>query len=147
MKRAFSLIEVVIAIGIFAFAVLLIFSLLPVGLTINRESKDESFAINAVAALINDRLSTPASSNSRIYQLPSLASPTTSTNTIYLNDEYVSTGQSSAVCKVSTTVVFPETNSLMPYLLRYQVSWPATAATPRGHIEGVAAVPNTNSLP
>lgn len=142
MKRAFSLVEVVIALGLFSFAIISILALLPVGLGINRDSKDESFAVNAMSAVINDRLASPSGSASLIYGIPALTSSTGFTNTLYLNQEYVATNQAAATYKVITSLTPNATNSLMPYLLRCQLSWPPSAVTPKGHVESVAAIPN-----
>lgn len=146
--QGFSLIEVVLALGIFAFAVVLIFGLVPVGLNLNRESQEESFAINAMSAIIVDRMSSPREQDSAIYRLPPLSpGMATSTNTLFLDEEYAVTPQSSAAYKVTVVIDPPEPNSLGPYLMRCQVSWPAFAASHRGCVDTVAAISQKDVSP
>jgi uncharacterized protein (TIGR02598 family) len=51
---AFSLVEVMIAIGVVAFALLSLLALLPLGLRIEKESAEESAAVNLLAAIRAD---------------------------------------------------------------------------------------------
>ena len=54
-RVAFSLVEVVLAMGIIAFALIIMVGLLPVGLKSNSDSMVESQAVNLMQALIADR--------------------------------------------------------------------------------------------
>ncbi|MEI8107461.1 MAG: Verru_Chthon cassette protein B [Verrucomicrobiota bacterium] len=56
--RGFSLVEIVLAIGVVAFAFLAIFSLLPVGLGIFREAMDTSVSAQIVQRVVSDATET-----------------------------------------------------------------------------------------
>lgn len=62
--KAFSLVEVVLAIGVVAFAVVGIVGLLPVGLTANRDSTQQTEAANIACLIESDIRSTPNTVNS-----------------------------------------------------------------------------------
>jgi hypothetical protein len=53
-RVAFSLVEVVIALGIVTFGIVSIFALLPVGLQLVRESTDESVALGILTMVGSD---------------------------------------------------------------------------------------------
>jgi type II secretory pathway pseudopilin PulG len=68
----FSLVEVVLAIGIIAFAVLSVLALLPIGIRSNQISADETRAIGILTVLEADLRNTrpTATTQSSIYDLP-----------------------------------------------------------------------------
>ncbi|MDX6765811.1 MAG: hypothetical protein SFU85_03380 [Candidatus Methylacidiphilales bacterium] len=68
----FSLIEVTLALGITAFALVLLVGLLPVGLQSNKESREESIAVNLVNALIADLRLSPQTAKTVLYQMPAV---------------------------------------------------------------------------
>src|ERR1700754_1592668 len=53
-RSGFSLIEVVLALGVLSFAILSIVALLPIGLQTNRDSYEESVGTNLIAAMVAD---------------------------------------------------------------------------------------------
>lgn len=82
--RAFSLVEVVLAIGIVAFAFVLILALLPTGLNSVKDGKLQEIATEILSAAESDLRNTPRSSSSAaspIYGfLPYADSPQPATN-------------------------------------------------------------------
>jgi hypothetical protein len=144
--NGFSLVEVVIAIGVFAVSAVVIVALLPIGLNINRESHDETFAVSALSEIFADRLATPLSSVSRTYSLPALTGSNL-TQTLYLNDHYAPADKASALYKVETTLIAPAQNSLAPWLMYCRVSWPAPATVPTGHLEMMKAISQVTPIP
>jgi type II secretory pathway pseudopilin PulG len=67
---AFSLVEVTLALGIAAFALLAIFGLLPVGLNSNQASIEQTAAASMARAIVADlRTTTPTSSASASYNI------------------------------------------------------------------------------
>lgn len=146
ISRGFSLVEVVIAMGIFSFAIVVIISLLPAGMNLDRKSEDESYAVNALSAIIGDRIATPLGVQSKIYQLPAL-SQSNAVSTLYLNENYGLTNQTAALYKVEVTYLTPSSGSLSPHLLYCRVTWPATGTSSRGYLETIAAVPQISPLP
>jgi len=145
---AFSLVEVVMALGVFAFSVVLIFGLLPTALHLDRASQDESEAIRIMSALINDRRCTPRTQVSAIYSFPPLTSALSATTTVlYFNAENTVCNLASAIYKADCAYLPPAQNSGTPYLMWCRISWPANAATPKGTVEAMAAIPQSTPTP
>jgi len=61
-KRAFSLVEVTLALGIAAFCLIAIFGLMPVGVQTNRNATSQTAATNIIAAVVADLRATPKNS-------------------------------------------------------------------------------------
>jgi uncharacterized protein (TIGR02598 family) len=152
---AFSLVEVVLAMGIIAFALIVMFALLPVGLKSNSDSIGESQAVNLLQALIADRHSTAYSNSSSVYNLPALTNVTTPVSgTFYLMEDGVTTNALpvDARYQINYTVYpsnynnlyplatnYPATRVPMPVTIHLKVSWPAAAQTVRpSSVETVA---------
>jgi uncharacterized protein (TIGR02598 family) len=72
-REAFSLVEVVLAIGILAFGLIVILGLLPMGLKSNRDSTEESQAVSLMQTVIVDRQGTDYSLKSAVYQIPEIS--------------------------------------------------------------------------
>src|SRR5215813_5749765 len=53
-NRAFSLVEVTLALGIAAFCLIAVFGLMPVGVQINRNATSQTAATNIIGAIIAD---------------------------------------------------------------------------------------------
>lgn len=143
--RGFSLIEVVLALGIAAFAIVVIVGLLPVGLKLTRESEDESRAVNILSAIIADRQATPFSLPSHAYTLPALNSAVAKEGFFGIKDNEETAGSDldSSRFRVSYRITPPPANSLNPWLVWFRVSWPAQASpsTSRPTLEKVVAFP------
>jgi type II secretory pathway pseudopilin PulG len=137
-RDGFSLVEVVIAIGIVAFAFIAIISLIPVGMQINRDSTEESRAMNLLQAIVADRQAASWSSNSPVYDLPALSGVTTPTSgTLWVNEDgTTNAGASGALYKVSYTI-YPSAGYMQPAFLNLGASWPA-AATNASRVEIVS---------
>lgn len=60
--RAFSLVEVTLALGIAAFCLIAVFGLMPVGVQTNRNATSQTTATNIIAAVVADLRATPKSS-------------------------------------------------------------------------------------
>jgi hypothetical protein len=71
-RHGFSLVEVVLALGIFTFVVVSMVGVLSLGLKTNQETQEECEAVNLLAAVIQDMRHTPVgSSKSVIFGLSS----------------------------------------------------------------------------
>lgn len=150
--RAFSLIEVVIAMGIIAFALIVIMGLLPIGLKSNRDSIQESQAVNLLQALVTDRQASDYSVNSSIYNLPALNAITTqTTGQLYVMEDIATTNAQpgSASYLVSYTIYpaktvyplatnYPSSGLPEPVSMNFKVSWPAQGTTPSASVEMLA---------
>ena len=128
---AFSLVEVVLAMGILSFCMVLLMGLLPVGIKTNEISAEESKALNLMTAIVCDLKYTPWNQEkSSVFGVTGLpyASATSlgKTNLIYLTEGW----------KVQETEK-PQPNS------RYQISWWYThlpEGNEKGPVEGVVRV-------
>jgi uncharacterized protein (TIGR02598 family) len=65
-NRAFSLVEVTLALGIAAFCLLAVFGLMPVGVQTNRNAISQAAATNIVTAVTADLRATPKNSNTSL---------------------------------------------------------------------------------
>src|SRR2546423_1381650 len=69
--RAFSLVEVTLALGIAAFCLITVFGLIPVAALTNRNATSQTAATNIMAAVISDLRATPkANSTSTQFCIP-----------------------------------------------------------------------------
>ncbi len=139
--RAFSLVEVVIAIGVFSFCLLTLLTLIPVGLTDNKTSRDRMIVADLCSNLESDLRSTGTGTNySPIYSIkfptPSTSAQVSTTNTLY--DTYLSssTVTFSTVKSASsqyrfTVVLTSDPTGPYPYnpvAASVQATWPASVS-------------------
>jgi type II secretory pathway pseudopilin PulG len=139
----FSLVEVVMALGITSFAILALMALLPVGLQSAKESQEETQVSNLLAGLTADRRATPFSSPSLRYQLPALTNAVTTSAFFGITEsgDYVGANLSQARYRVDYRLLPPAAKGLDPYQLHFQVSWPAAATNLQNSVEWIVAYP------
>jgi type II secretory pathway pseudopilin PulG len=140
-RRAFSLVEVVLALSVATFAILVIVALLPIGIKSTKDSLDETGALNVLSQVIADRQATPFANPSTFYLLPALTptmTPVTNFFGILPNNQY-SAATSQARYRVDY-IAMPPAAGLDPYQIYLRVSWPA-ANTNAGSVETVATFP------
>lgn len=145
-QDGFSLIEVTLALGIAAFALVPIVALLPVGLKSAGNSFDESRAVNLLNAVVADRRATPYVNGSAIFGLPPLTSaltaPVTGDFGVSDDDKVIAmTDIAKARYRVTYRVMPPVAGGANPYVIRIRVSWPAQNANSPEALEIVAAYP------
>ncbi len=124
-RSAFSLVEVVLALGIASFSMVSILGLLPVGLSNSRSSTAQTGAMNLITAIAADIRSTPSTASAS----PRYAIPTgdTTSQTFYFDEQgHIATGlQTSSRYKALVQAIWQSsTNATMH---RVTVSWPAQA--------------------
>lgn len=129
-QDAFSLVEVTIAFGIVAFAVVVVIGLLPVGLSASQEGSAEEAAteiLSAAAADIGN--AAPSGRNSPLYGIP-LNAPA---DVFFSPGPILSISTSNSDFRLS---ISPRT-SANPALriLHLTVSWPPHVVTPTGSVE------------
>ena len=133
---AFSLVEIVLAMGIIAFALIVLFALLPVGLKSNTDSIGESQAVNLLQALIADRQATAYTNASSVHNLPALNNVTTSsTGTLFLKEDGVTTNAT-----LGQLALLVQSYTLYPadYLLLQATNYPVTSLPmPGGGMEPI----------
>ncbi len=88
-QSAFTLIEVMLALGIFSFALVAIFGLFFVGINTNKESSDQIEAANLASLLISTRRSIPTNSITNSFALPPLNVPYASSGVYLTNTDGV----------------------------------------------------------
>jgi uncharacterized protein (TIGR02598 family) len=150
--EAFSLVEVVMAIGVIAIALIILFALVPVGLKSNVDSAGESQAVNVLQALISDRQASSFTNASSLYNLPAISYVTNSSaGTLYLMEDGVTTNAQPAAARyrIDYTVYpsdsifasatnYPVASLPMPVSIDFRVSWPAAATNRNSSVETVA---------
>jgi uncharacterized protein (TIGR02598 family) len=149
---AFSLVEVVLAMGIVSFALIIMFALLPIGLKSNNDSMGESQGINLLQALIADRKSTAYSNYSTSYNIPALTNVTSQmTGTLYVMEDGLTTNaQATAARYCVNYTIYPATNIYsgatnnpisgppQPVSINFRVSWPAAQTNRPSSVEAIA---------
>jgi len=140
-SNAFSLVEVTMALGIAAFALLAIFGLLPIGLNNNQASIRQTAAMDFATAIIADMRQTPTaeaieanaglSSKSANYGIDVTAPSTT----ISMDESgTLQASASAARYKVVINLTQPGSGSRSATYGSVTISWPAAAATPLGSV-------------
>jgi len=134
-KAGFSLAEVTLALGIAAFCLIAVFGLLPVGLTSNQNSTEQTTAASIVTAVAADLRSTPStSSKSSLYNIsiPASGGASNSPQHLYCDASGSNTDASSAPYtyttgnyRVSVAFTPPSTGSKAATAVRILVTWPA----------------------
>jgi uncharacterized protein (TIGR02598 family) len=134
--QAFSLVEVVISLAIVAFAFIGIVGLFPYGIKSNRDSVEESRALNLIQTMVADWQSTAWSTNntpSPAYGLPSLANVTKVTNgTLYVGEDGGTNSSPANSFYRVTYTIYPGSSTVQPAYVDWLASWPA--ATPVNNV-------------
>lgn len=155
-KRAFSLIEVMVSIGIIVIAMVPLIGLIPIGMKNSQASYGETVGMDLLTAVIQDFRSSPiAQSQSPIFHLSALPYNGASLGTVnrILLDRYLNilpqNKKTSEACFEVTWVYtkIPPPESLMPVEAKFTVYWPPTpdeihGASKEGQVTLVAAFPN-----
>lgn len=125
-SACFSLVEVTIALGIAAIALIAIFGLLPIGAQTNRNATSQTAAVNILAAVTADMRATPNGlTTSGQYHI------TFGTGQTFYFDELGNFVVSipSATSKYRLDISYPTTSGLTraPTYVRFDLTWPAQA--------------------
>jgi len=140
-KRAFSLVEVTIALGILAFGLIAMLGVLPTGLRLVKESADEAAAANIALALQADILSAPANAvPTKRYELP-LAYANTGTTFFTKEGKWLGNGGSDPDAVYATKWAVRDRTSWSPPTVLISVGWPSQAAEPSGTVEVLLVLP------
>lgn len=142
---AFSLIEVTIALGIIAFAMIVIMGLLPAGMSTVRESSEESAATNILAAVAADIRNIPAGqTNTPAYGIPAWSDPVVAQGTLRVDANGSEPGSAQApVYAVTWTIIPPAAQSANPRYVHVRVAWPGNAPQPTGFVETLVGLDGT----
>jgi len=135
---AFSLVELVLALGIVAFCLFAVFGLMPVGMQTNRNATSQTAATNIIAAIVADLRTTPAAATTS----PQFAITFETDKTLYFD----ASGQASISLSPDSRYQLNIKWNSAPIGLHYadlKVTWPAAVdpatTTPSGSVEIFAA--------
>ncbi len=138
---AFSLVEVVIAIGIASFCLVAMLGLIPSGMKAVRASTEQTAATSLMMAIASDLRTTPSSNTISSQFGITIPSSGGNTNTIYLNEDG-STNASAASSRYAVSVTLSNSaNATALTSALIQIWWPAAAqlTNAQGSIETVTA--------
>ncbi|XHR27098.1 MAG: Verru_Chthon cassette protein B [Chthoniobacteraceae bacterium] len=125
---AFSMVEIVVALGVASFTMVSMLGMLPIGLSNSRSSTAQTGAMNLITAIAADLKAT--ASGAAATPRFAIVTNATSGQTYYFNEEgTVSTSlQSDSRYKASVQAVWmPSTSETVQ---RVTISWPAQASAP-----------------
>jgi len=134
-SRAFSLVEVVLSLGIVTFCSLTLIALIPEGLSSNKASREQIIALNLCRNIESDLKGTASTNTvSPLYgiTIPLATSTVPNTNITTLYDSYATstvsfsaTRSSSSQYRFTVTLVGPTTSSPNdPVNAKIQATWP-----------------------
>lgn len=134
-RRAFSLVEVALALGVAAFSLLVIFSLLPIGLQTNQRSIEQAASADILSAVAADLRATPATNprgNATIstqFGISIPAAGNTGTTTLFFNSDgqFASSQPSDSRYRLTITFVANGSGAKAASFADLQVTWPAGA--------------------
>lgn len=124
-SSSFSLIEVVIAIGVASFCLIAVFGLLPVGVRTNQNAISQTAAAGIASAVIADMRATPKAAPASAQFGVTFGSA----RTLYFDNEGGFSTSLNAASRYQLNITFPS-NGGLPYLASFaelKVSWPAGA--------------------
>jgi uncharacterized protein (TIGR02598 family) len=133
--RAFSLVEVTLALGVAAVSLLVIFSLLPIGLQTNQRSIEQTASVDIFSAVAADLRATPVTSprgnaaTSNQFGISIPGSGGTGTTTLYFNSTGQSNSSQQADSRYRVTITFVSNGGGVKSatLADLKVTWPAGA--------------------
>lgn len=150
-RSAFSLVEVVIAIGVATFCLVAIFGLLPIGISSNQTSAEQTAATNILTAVSADLRSAPnpsprgSAQTSLVFKIPIPAAGATASavpTTIYISEDGQPAASAVAARYQMNLWMTPPVTGRGATIVRAHVSWPPTApiATAAGFVETLIAL-------
>ena len=155
-EKAFSLVEVTMALGITAFCLIVLFGLLPIGLRSNQAAIGQTAANSLLSAVVADLRATTTGTASQQYSVPIPANPETSSTTYlyFSGDGLCSTSMNGPAMVSATTTQSRYLLTIKTYpngsaastdktatFLSLKVSWPAaTLANPSGSVQTFVAL-------
>jgi uncharacterized protein (TIGR02598 family) len=152
----FSLVEITLALGVAAFALLAILGLIPVGLNSNQTSIEQSTATNIASAISADFRQVPSApaiaanaslkATSSLYNIDVSQNYTSTSPKVFYLDQGggpfppPSAPGSTSRYKVSITLTQPTTNPRAATVGTITVGWPAAAAQSLGSVSFFVAL-------
>lgn len=138
LSRAFSLIEVTLALGIFATCILTVLALLPIGTGAQRDAVGKSIAVEILSEVVSDLRMTPKTINTSAQFRITFGTP----STLYFDGNGAAT-DSPDEQTYRLTINFPpnDAGSFSATLVDLKITWPATVdpASTAGVVETLGA--------
>ena len=134
LPSAFSLVELTFALGVAAFCLIAVFSLIPVGIQTNRNATSQTAATNIIASVIADMRATTSSIS------PQYGITFGTATTLYFDAAGQFTTALGANSRYRVGITFPSSPSGLSYA-DVNITWPAAAApvNASGSVEMFAA--------
>jgi len=140
-NRAFSLVEVTLALGIASFCLIAILGLIPVGLSSTQAALEQTQASNIISAIVTDMKLAPAATVATASPRFGIAIPAASAQMLYFkyggDGDINSTARAAARYQVQ--IIFNTTainNRKTPLTGTIKVAWPAAANLAQKHEQG-----------
>jgi len=139
-RKAFSLVEVVLALAVGVFALLLLVAVIPTGIQVNRDSRDEYQSMEFLRQIQADLRSGAISGDGTAFKLPTIwdrnaVPPATSiqnpTGERYFSRDFEETMLEDSRYKLEWTVHNPSPG-LSKYWIHLRLSWPSWPLKPVG---------------
>ena len=135
-RNALSLVEVTLALGVAAFSLLVIFSLLPIGLQTNQRAIEQTASADILSVVAADLRATPATIprgnviTSTHFGISIPAAGKTGTTTLFVNGtgQFANSQQPDSRYRVTVRFVSSSGGSKTATLADLQVTWPAGAS-------------------
>lgn len=143
---AFSLVEVVIAIGVAAFCLIALIGLIPMGVKSVKSTYSQTSASELLEAVSLDLRNTPIGSNttpSYAITLPTFNTPNATANaTLYLDENGVTYSSSANLNAQYGATLFLSNSSSYATTAQIQITWPATVppSSAIGSLETVTTI-------
>jgi uncharacterized protein (TIGR02598 family) len=128
---AFSLVEVVLALGIAAFALLAITGLLPVGVNTQQDSARETAAANLGTAIVSDLWQTGTTGLSARYGVDVTVGGST---VLFLDESGVPVAEPRAAYRATVWLRLPTGGAPAATCGTVTLAWPAAAPRPTGSV-------------
>ena len=139
VEEAFSLVEVVLALAVMSFCLIVLLGILPVSMTTIKNSSDETAGINVISTIVSDLQSTPATTNvSPNYQLPlpTALSGGNQAQVLYTDGAGARlSGANTSGARYKVTIILGNPTQQNTVNGVAQASWPAQAAVPTSTVE------------
>ena len=132
-SQGFSLVEVVLALGIAAFALITLIGMLPMGIASHRDADRETMAVSLLNTIVTDLKDSATNEPTLLFGLSPHPLTSSGVTTLYFaeNEKNVA-GASNALCKVE---IRPGAASQNLLRCNVRVTWPAQA--PVGKEDGL----------
>ncbi|SDT94251.1 hypothetical protein SAMN05444156_0938 [Verrucomicrobium sp. GAS474] len=138
------MVEIMMSLGVLAFAILMLIALIPLGLRTNSDTRQESTSVNIIGTMIADWKAVGLTTNQTpVFKLPALSPGKVVSDVLWVGADGAIANKADSRYRVAYRVTPPSSSSsFAPYYVAVTVSWPAQAATPNGKVEATAALPS-----